>query len=689
MNLRDLHGVGWRTGKKLSEEGLVSVRNIWDLKSKGENELIRILGPTTGKKIFDFTQGKDDRKVTPVERKTIGAECNYGVRFNGQYGIDHFMEGLSKEVEKRMDGIAVRGKRLTLKIKKRKKNAKEPTKFLGHGSCVNLSKSRAVPGNIATRDAEVFKTVAFSLFKEFAIGDIHDIRGMGIAISDIENNDASQKQKSVKGMQNWLQTSSKKMLIDTSSPTSIPLGTTGSVGGEFIESNIYKDCTEEKLIIIDESPCETVEIKAAYHKTRKNLSPCIGNDESPLIELPPLSQIHMSQVEALPPDLKQQIVSRMKKRGASIVQRSIDTHGTKNEYFDHSEINSANRFRQTDLKRMMKLAVVKSGRDETGISLTQLDALPLEIKLQVVNQDTRRIGVLSPRTTAPKSSYGRRRSRNSSSDPNNYHINRSNSSHTTVQKTNKRSNESPQNRKNTEQVPEENSNVSIKNDDKTCLQTFWKDTMEIFIHQILYRRRIYPSDTFSKKRYIGSQCKMNQHPGVVAYIQDALHIIIPIFLENDNDDDCEGRNKRRQFGEELLVEIYDQGTMITHEQFSLSFPTGIIPFDFEPSLFKRELRDMICSTGKLEGLQSFEWSDSVSFRIILLVHPTDIPREVEGTKINSAVVASWFRENLMISDYPTEIHVLYRTPNLGCHFQYKLMQIPNRYDDTMNAKPIK
>lgn len=98
LRLRDLHGVGWRTEPKLAEEGLITVQDVWNLGPKAGTELIRILGKATGKKIFDFCHGRDDRPVKPAERKTIGAECNYGVRFDGPYGIDHFMEGLANEV---------------------------------------------------------------------------------------------------------------------------------------------------------------------------------------------------------------------------------------------------------------------------------------------------------------------------------------------------------------------------------------------------------------------------------------------------------------------------------------------------------------------------------------------------------------------------------------------------------------
>lgn len=74
LNLRDLHGIGYRSDQKLLDEGLVTVQDVWDLGSQAEGELCRILGPGLGKKILDACNGRDDRPVEPAERKTIGAE---------------------------------------------------------------------------------------------------------------------------------------------------------------------------------------------------------------------------------------------------------------------------------------------------------------------------------------------------------------------------------------------------------------------------------------------------------------------------------------------------------------------------------------------------------------------------------------------------------------------------------------
>jgi DNA repair protein REV1 len=76
MKLRELHGIGYRMERKLAEEKLGTVQDVWDMGARGESELCRILGPALGKKIFGFCHGKDDRPIQPAERKTIGAEVS-------------------------------------------------------------------------------------------------------------------------------------------------------------------------------------------------------------------------------------------------------------------------------------------------------------------------------------------------------------------------------------------------------------------------------------------------------------------------------------------------------------------------------------------------------------------------------------------------------------------------------------
>jgi DNA repair protein REV1 len=63
-----------------------------------------------------------------------------------------------------MHGVGVLGSKLTLKVKQRKASAKEPQKFLGHGSCHNLSRSIDIPGGVPTNELHVFARLGMQLF---------------------------------------------------------------------------------------------------------------------------------------------------------------------------------------------------------------------------------------------------------------------------------------------------------------------------------------------------------------------------------------------------------------------------------------------------------------------------------------------------------------------------------------------
>jgi DNA repair protein REV1 len=76
IQLRDLYGIGDKMKRRLENETLESVQDIWDLGDRGESELCRILGPALGKKVFGYCHGKDDRPVQATERKSIGAEVS-------------------------------------------------------------------------------------------------------------------------------------------------------------------------------------------------------------------------------------------------------------------------------------------------------------------------------------------------------------------------------------------------------------------------------------------------------------------------------------------------------------------------------------------------------------------------------------------------------------------------------------
>ena len=59
-------------------------------------------------------------RQAPPDRKSIGAEVNYGVRFDTQAQADGFLSELAVELSRRMAAEGVLGRALTLKIMKQR-----------------------------------------------------------------------------------------------------------------------------------------------------------------------------------------------------------------------------------------------------------------------------------------------------------------------------------------------------------------------------------------------------------------------------------------------------------------------------------------------------------------------------------------------------------------------------------------
>jgi impB/mucB/samB family C-terminal domain len=275
------------------------------------------------------------------------------------------IEGLCKEVEKRMTHVGVTGSKVTLKVKQRKAGAPPPPKFLGHGKCHNLSKSTDTKTGEITRDWARFHEVALALFAEMKVAD-EDVRGMGVIISNLafDNSNGNTHGTTNRGIAKWLTRQAK---ADTTTES-------------------RDAATTDEPLVLDEWEDESV--------VDVSTDDAVGHQDCDDIALPNLSQIHMSQVEALPLDIRQQILSKM----ASVRSRNPSSAPAPE---DGGALSCDSRFRQTDVKRMLRMASVKSGackvQSEAGndISVTQLECLPLEMQLQVTNDDVAPVGALS------------------------------------------------------------------------------------------------------------------------------------------------------------------------------------------------------------------------------------------------------------------------------------------------------
>jgi len=179
LPVKDFPGVGYKLYEKLQEKGIHTVN---DLLPYQKRYLVATFGQHNGECLFKFARGIDDRQLSNQnERKSIGADVNWGVRFNNDHEFKIFVKNLAKEVSKRLDEENVGGNCLTLKLMKRK-YAEEPEKYLGHGPCFTFSRSYTSPNLIYSSDE--LERNALALWKALEV-DAMDIRGIGLQVTKL------------------------------------------------------------------------------------------------------------------------------------------------------------------------------------------------------------------------------------------------------------------------------------------------------------------------------------------------------------------------------------------------------------------------------------------------------------------------------------------------------------------------
>ncbi|XP_062934897.1 DNA repair protein REV1 isoform X2 [Cynocephalus volans] len=176
-----LPGVGRSMESKLTSLG---IKTCGDLQYMTMAKLQKEFGPKTGQMLYRFCRGLDDRPVrTEKERKSVSAEINYGIRFTQPKEAEGFLLSLSEEIQRRLEAAGMKGKRLTLKIMVRKPGAPiETAKFGGHGICDNIT--RTVTLDQATDSAKVIGKATLNMFHAMKL-NISDMRGVGIQVNQL------------------------------------------------------------------------------------------------------------------------------------------------------------------------------------------------------------------------------------------------------------------------------------------------------------------------------------------------------------------------------------------------------------------------------------------------------------------------------------------------------------------------
>ncbi|XP_045836280.1 DNA repair protein REV1 isoform X1 [Meles meles] len=177
----NLPGVGRSMESKLTSLG---IKTCGDLQYMTMAKLQKEFGPKTGQMLYRFCRGLDDRPVrTEKERKSISAEINYGIRFTQPKEAEAFLLNLSEEIQRRLEAAGMKGKRLMLKVMVRKPGAPvETAKFGGHGICDNIA--RTVTLDQATDSAKIIGKATLNMFHAMKL-NISDMRGVGIQVNQL------------------------------------------------------------------------------------------------------------------------------------------------------------------------------------------------------------------------------------------------------------------------------------------------------------------------------------------------------------------------------------------------------------------------------------------------------------------------------------------------------------------------
>lgn len=194
LEVSSIPGVGWNLKEKLFSRGLKTVAQV---RQKRLSELQEWYGVKTGKMLYDSCRGIDAKELQPIsERKSLGAEVNWGVRFSQDDQVKDFLGKLAEEVASRLALAKVKGRTVTFKLKRSKYGNKEPPKFLGCGDCDNFSRSCTLKK--ATDDKEEILEATLKLYEEIRCSE-ELIRGLGIQLTRLEG-----ENKEDKGLKAWL-----------------------------------------------------------------------------------------------------------------------------------------------------------------------------------------------------------------------------------------------------------------------------------------------------------------------------------------------------------------------------------------------------------------------------------------------------------------------------------------------------
>ncbi|KAF5174903.1 Dna polymerase iv [Thalictrum thalictroides] len=296
LPIKTLPGIGHVLDDKLKR---LRIQTCGQLRMITKESLQKDFGSKTGNMLWNYSRGIDSRPVGVVqETKSVGAEVNWGVRFNTLQDSQNFLVKLCHEVSLRLQGCGVQGRTITLKLKKKRKDAGEPTKYMGYGDCENLSHAMTIP--IATNDVDVLQRISKQLFGYFHL-DVKEIRGIGLQVSRLENADMTSQGHERSSLRSWLSSASGNM-EERSHPSMEMTGEVPSLDGQCSagltkHGNPNSDGDSSRLPKSSTGP-------STWGHT--NQSPAEAS-LSRASTLPQICDLDMGVIESLPPEIFSEI----------------------------------------------------------------------------------------------------------------------------------------------------------------------------------------------------------------------------------------------------------------------------------------------------------------------------------------------------------------------------------------------
>ncbi|KAI0689819.1 hypothetical protein BC835DRAFT_1548803 [Cytidiella melzeri] len=293
LDIDDLHGFGHAAHQKAEEKlGATSLR---ELAKKSKAVLCDALGKGTGETLYKAMRGIDDKKIeSDKPRRSVSCDINYGIRFESNEQAEAFIYQLSDEVSRRLRSISMCGRSLTLKVMKRDPSAPvEAPKFMGHGLCESFTKQVAIiaPGGRATNDPKVIGAHAWRLLKGLGF-DPKELRGIGVQMQKLERIDVN------------VGANDQEQAVLPFKPVTSPR--------KERPVDVADSSTRADAVDIDTRLVSKTSPTATSTRLREK-PPAIAE----VHDLPSFSQVDMSVFEALPEDVRAELVTEYRRRSVT------------------------------------------------------------------------------------------------------------------------------------------------------------------------------------------------------------------------------------------------------------------------------------------------------------------------------------------------------------------------------------